>query len=224
MHPNLKAFPAVAVAMASLCAFAEPTVYTHYMDPAGHPDDARRAVKPPDRALLGDKTHFMALRHASGPNIKRYVDEDRMGDFVWTYWGYLLRDRGQLLKFIEEMRKRGLYIFDVYAWHAGDGKPTGAYQFHLPDWAKKTREEEYGDHWLGMDNGEQDGAYVVRDARGAEPTGRGRFARGAGRRMLYHARPGAGHEPLQHQRISDLKTPAPQHFHPFFLPRDEEFR
>ena len=165
-----------AAVLASFVAAAEPTVYTHYMDPSRHPDDARRAVKPPDRALLGDKTHFMALRHASGQNIKRYIDEDKMGDFVWTYWGYLLRDKGQLRKFIGEMRKRGLYIFDVYSWHAGDGKPASAYQFHLPDWAKKMLEEEYGDHWLGMDNGEQDGAYVVRDARGAEPAGQDRFA------------------------------------------------
>ena len=167
---------AAAVAFAAAAAFAGPTVYTHYMNPRLHPDDARRSVKPPGRELLGDKMHFMALRHASGPNIRRYVDQDKMGDFVWTYWGYFLHNEQQLRKFIEEMRKRNLYIFDVFSFHAGDGKPTGAYQFHLPDWAKKTLEEEYGDHWLGMDNGEQDGAYVVRYARALDPTGRGRFA------------------------------------------------
>ena len=165
-----------AGARQDVAARTRPTVYTHYMDPSRHPDDARRSVKPPDRALLGDKTHFMALRHASGPNIKRYIDEDKMGDFVWTYWGYFLRSEKQLRAFIEEMRKRDLYIFDICAMLVGNAKPKGCYQFRMPDWAKKILEEEYGDHWLGMDNGEQDGAYVARDARGVEPTGLNRFA------------------------------------------------
>jgi hypothetical protein len=37
-------------------------VYSHRMNPREHPDDSRRYVWPPDRAIFGGRVHFTALR------------------------------------------------------------------------------------------------------------------------------------------------------------------
>ena len=172
--------PALALALTAFAAaaVAEPTVYTHLMNPRLHPDDARREAKPPSWETLGNKTHFMALRHASPENFRRYMDEDKLGDFVWSYWQYFLKDERQLDRFIAEVKKRNAYVLDTYAFLPGTGDALygNRNQFFMPPWAKKKLEAELGDHWLGMDNGEQDGLYVATYARGAEPSSRTRFA------------------------------------------------
>ena len=162
----------------ALAAVAEPTVYTHLMNPRLHPDDARREAKPPSWETLGNKTHFMALRHATPENFRRYIDEDKLGDFVWSYWMYFLKDERQLDRFIAEVKKRNAYVVDTYAFLAGAGDKLygNRNQFFLPPWAKKKLEAELGDHWLGMDNGEQDGLYVATYARSMEPSSRTRYA------------------------------------------------
>jgi hypothetical protein len=175
---NIKTLVAWISVMAVSAALAEPTVYTHYMNPRMHPDDARRDAKPPTWESLGNKTHFMALRHATAENFKRYIDEDKLGDFVWAYWSYFLKDEKQLDNFIREVKKRNAYVLDTYAFLPGssDELHGNRNEFFMPSWAKQKLEAELGDHWLGMDNGEQDGLYIGAYARGAEPSGRSRYA------------------------------------------------
>ena len=168
----------LAVVLTASAAFAAPTVYPHLMDPRRHPDDARREAKPPSWETLGNKTHFMALRHADGKGFKQYIDKDNLGDFVWAYWSYFLANEKQLDGFVKSVKKRGCYVLDTYAFLPGtsDQFYGNRKQFFLPSWAKAKLETELGDHWLGMDNGEQDGLYVAAYARAAEPSSRSRYA------------------------------------------------
>jgi len=72
-------------------------VYPYPMDPRLHPDDARRAVKPPDRVTFKNRMQFMALR-SMGSNyqadLDRYTRQDRLGDIVWaTGWAWTTANR-----------------------------------------------------------------------------------------------------------------------------------
>ena len=175
---NMKTLIAWVSMMTVSAAFAGPAVYTHYMNPRMHPDDARRDSKPPSWESLGKETHFMALRHATAENFKRYIDEDKLGDFVWAYWSYFLNNEKQLDGFIREVKKRNAYVLDTYAFLPGTGDTLygNRNEFFMPSWAKQKLESELGDHWLGMDNGEQDGLYIAAYARAVEPSSRSRYA------------------------------------------------
>ena len=57
------------------------------LHPLHEPADAsvRRATRreTADVGISRQQDHFMALRHATAENFKRYIDEDKLGDFVW---------------------------------------------------------------------------------------------------------------------------------------------
>ena len=175
---NMKTLIAWVLIITGSVTCAGPAVYTHYMNPRTHPDDARRDSKPPTWESLGNKTHFMALRHATAENFKRYIDEDQLGDFVWAYWGYFLKNEQQLDGFIRDVKKRNAYVLDTYAFLPGTGDALhgNRNEFFMPSWAKQKLESELGEHWLGMDNGEQDGLYIAAYARAVEPSSRSRYA------------------------------------------------
>ena len=120
-----------AAALAALAGVAEPTVYTHLMNPRLHPDDARREAKPPSWETLGNKTHFMALRHAKPENFKRYIDEDKLGDFVWSYWTYFLKDERQLDRFIAEVKKSDDTLSPCLEYYQERTKAQHAFQVVL---------------------------------------------------------------------------------------------
>ena len=159
---------ALLAALAGVSALAEVKVYPHYMDPRRHPDEARREVKPPSRAELGDKTHFMALRMLGEKNYKaemdKYVNEDKLGDFIWGYYRHFLLPNFKDI--VREIKARNLWYFDIVGFIPGVAMGPnkelwgGLTEIHLTpeeiDFVKST----LGDRFLGMDNGEQDGRYT----------------------------------------------------------------
>jgi sugar phosphate isomerase/epimerase len=130
------------------------------MDPRRHPDDARRAVKPPDQATFDHRLQFMALR-SLGPNyladLDRYTRQDRLGDVIWPHYQMLYAANIEAM--VKELKRRGLYLFDIWGFVPGSG-PGDWQQFKVPEGVLPLFERELGDHWLGMDNGEQDGRYI----------------------------------------------------------------
>src|SRR5690606_9627252 len=55
--------------------------------------------------------------------------------------------------------------------------PAGSWtQFHVPEGVFGMLEEKLGDHWLGMDIGEQDGRYIGGYAPGMYPISEDRVA------------------------------------------------
>ena len=61
---------------------------------------------------------------------------------------------------VEELRRRNLYLFDIWGYVPGTG-PTGSWpQFKPPAETIQMFEAKLGPRWLGMDVGEQDGRYI----------------------------------------------------------------
>jgi hypothetical protein len=135
--------------------------YNYPMNPRQHPDDARRCVKPPDAGTLGNKIQFMAVRYLDDGYIRtldNYTVKYDLGDVLWP--DYPLLYRKDLPEIVQEIKKRNLYIFDIWGYVPGSG-PGGYWQaFKVPPESLDLFERELGAHWLGMDNGEQDGRYV----------------------------------------------------------------
>ncbi|WP_165235817.1 TIM barrel protein [Aquisphaera insulae] len=142
-------------------------VYAHLLDPREHPDDDRRAVKPPGWGTFGDRTRFTCLR---GFNVQdgaivghreeldRYTRTHELGEVIWPSYPILFaKNLGDLA---DEIRNRGLFLFDVWGYVPGSG-PGGYWTQFRPDpGVFRLLESKLGDHWLGTDIGEQDGRYI----------------------------------------------------------------
>lgn len=167
---------ALAALAAGVVLGAEPVkVYPYPMDPRQHPDDARRAVKPPDRATFKNRLQFMALRSMGGnykADLDRYTRKDRLGDVIWAHYNMLYATN--VTAMAQELKRRGLYLFDLWGFVPGSGSGGPWRQFEVPDGVLPMFERELGDRWLGMDNGEQDGRYVGGYAGQMVPYGAGR--------------------------------------------------
>lgn len=164
-------FACVALAGA---AYAGPAIYPHYMDPRRHPDETRRAVKPPDRAQFGNRIQFTSIRHlpdnaAWRDALDTYVVSNRLGNLVWPNLKVL--GNGNLPEIVAEIKRRGLWLFDVWGY-LPNGKAQGVDGlWRMPSGVCEMLERELGDRWLGMDNGEQDGRWS-----GSPRPAPGRFA------------------------------------------------
>ncbi len=150
-------------------------LYNHPMNPRQHPDDLRRAVQPPDNALFGNQTQFSSLRTFDKDYISTldtYTLKYNLGNILWPDYSLLYRD--DLKDIVGEIKNRGLFLFDLWGYVPGSGPGTAGQknelgsvsndsycqQFMVPPSTFSFLEKELGPHWLGMDNGEQDGRYI----------------------------------------------------------------
>jgi hypothetical protein len=62
----------------------------------------------------------------------------------------------------DEIRRRGLFLFDVWGYAPGSGPGGYWQQFKPPAGVFDLLQSRLGERWLGMDNGEQDGRYMGR--------------------------------------------------------------
>ncbi len=149
-----------------------PTVYGRLMDPREHPEYARRAVKPPDWELFGHRTHLHCLREFRvkdgrivdiAADLDKYTKTHELGDVLWPSYPFLFAENvGELA---DELRRRELFLFDIFGFVPGSG-PGGFWrQFQPAAGTLQMLEAKLGPRWLGMDIGEQDGRYVGGYAR-----------------------------------------------------------
>lgn len=144
-------------------SFAQNSVrlYPYQMNPSRHPDFHRYHIKSPDASFFDDKIQFIALRDLSGDykqKLDQWVDKDKLGNILWVSYPLIFQDN--LKEVVAEIKKRDLYLFDLWGYIPGSG-PGGYWtQFVIPDGVLDLFETELGNRWLGMDNGEQDGRYV----------------------------------------------------------------
>ena len=134
-------------------------VYVKLMDPREHPDYQRKHVQPPNWDTFENRTRFTSLRSfGSVEQIDKYTRQHELGDVLWPSYSLLLaKNVGELVK---EIKRRDLFLFDVMGYVPGSG-PGGFWrQFTPPADVLQMIQAKLGDHWLGMDNGEQDGRYV----------------------------------------------------------------
>jgi len=158
-------------------------VYAHLLNPREHPDDARRAVKPPDWAAFGGRTRFTTLRSFRVEDgrivgfreaLDKYTQRFRLGDVIWPSYPILFANN--LGELAGEIRRRKLFLFDIWGYVPGSGPGDYWQQFHPPEGVFELLERKLGGRWLGMDVGEQDGRYIGGYAGQMEPASADRFA------------------------------------------------
>ena len=95
-------------------------IYSYPVDPRQHPDDFRRSVKPPDSGTFGNRIQFMALRSLDGDYNKlldQYTVKYGLGNIIWP--SYPLIFRKDLPEVIQELKRRNLYLFDIWGFVPG---------------------------------------------------------------------------------------------------------
>ena len=157
-------------------------VYSHLLEPNEHPDYERRAVKPPTWATFKNRTQFTCLRGFGtkdgqlvgfAEELERFTRTHELGDVIWPSYEVLFaKNLGDLA---DEIKRRDLYLFDIWGYVPGSG-PGGYWQQFLPPaGALATLESKLGERWLGTDIGEQDGRYIGGYANQMTPASAGRF-------------------------------------------------
>ena len=163
--------------------------YVERFDPANHPDRGRYAVTPPDWSVFGNETKFICCRGIDivtdpktgkrlGVNFDKTYEpfaNAELGTILWPHQtGIQIDNLDELARWV---KGKGLFLFDFWGYVPGCG-PFGAGDWiqNRPDQAKfDILESVLGDHWLGMDNGEQDGRYVRLYASQMTPVTQCRF-------------------------------------------------
>ena len=142
-------------------------VYTHLLDPRQHPDYERRHVQPPSWDTFGNRTQFATLRGFPiednrivriGETIDLYTTTHPLGNVLWPSYPIVFAEN--LDELADEIKQRGLYLFDIWGYVPGSGPGGYWQQYEVPPEVFPLLESRLGDRWLGMDNGEQDGRYV----------------------------------------------------------------
>lgn len=157
-------------------------VYAHRLEPREHPDDDRRSVRPPGWDTFGTGTHFTCLRGFRVENgrivgfaeeLERFTRTHELGDVIWPSYPILFaKNLGELA---DEIKRRDLYLFDVWGYVPGSGPGGYWQQFKAPQEALETLTARLGNRWLGTDIGEQDGRYIGGYADQMTPSSAGRF-------------------------------------------------
>lgn len=146
-------------------------LYPYRMDTRKHPDYNRYHVKSPDPSVFDNAMQFISLRDLSTPDYKDWIDQwvfkDKLGNILWPAYPLIYQEN--LKEVVKEVKKKNLYLFDLWGYVPGSG-PGGIWQqYIIPDGVLDLFESELGNRWLGMDNGEQDGRYVGRFAPYVKP-------------------------------------------------------
>lgn len=159
------------------------SVFPDRFDPAEHPDRARLHVTPPDWKTFDGKTQFIALRSfpssdGKGTDFEATIDRYQnagLGRILWPHAGTIFFQN--LDELAEVVKKRNLFLFDFWGYVPGSGpRESGGWtQFHADPAQFRLLEEHLGEHWLGMDNGEQDGRYIGSYAPRNTPVSPDRF-------------------------------------------------
>ncbi len=157
-------------------------IFPHLTNPKVHPDYERRHVQPPDWETFGNRTRFTTLRGFGVQDgkivnfedeLEKYTQTYELGDVIWPSYPILFADN--LDELATEIKRRELFLFDIWGYVPGSG-PGGYWQQFQPDPAVfQVLEEQLGPRWLGMDVGEQDGRYVGGYASQMTPQAADRF-------------------------------------------------
>ena len=152
--------------------------FPHLLNPRIYPDDGRRWVRVPTWETFEHATQFITLRDLSQTSwredLDRYTVEFKLGRIVWPIIHLL--HCGHLAQVIEEIRRRGLYLFDL--WSYVPASPLEGMWSNVTPPAGMVRHlrRMLGDRFLGIDNGEQDGRYIWATAERQCPRAQSRFA------------------------------------------------
>ena len=161
---------------------AKHRIYSRLLDPREHPDDTRRHVQPPSWSTFGNRTQFTGLRGlgmqddlivGAAAEIDKYTRTHELGDVIWP--AYPIIFARNLADLADEIKRRDLFLFDIWGYVPGSGPGGYWQQFTPPPGVFEMLESRLGERWLGMDVGEQDGRYIGGYAPQMHPQSAGRL-------------------------------------------------
>ncbi|NQT93954.1 MAG: hypothetical protein HQ559_14430, partial [Lentisphaerae bacterium] len=160
-----------------------PSIFPHLLDPTVYPDFPRRSVRVPTWGTFENTTQFLSVRAFSVENgrlvrfredLDLYEKEFDLGRVIWpVYYTIYPENFGEL---VAEIKKRGLYLFDIWGYIPGETLESVWPHSSPPPGMSEYLEDELGERFLGWDNGEQDGRYIGRYAHQQCPAIQDRFA------------------------------------------------
>jgi len=157
-------------------------VYSHQLEPREHPDYGRRPVKPPSWETFKNQTAFTCLRGFGVQDdriigfveeLDKFTTKHELGRVIWPSYPILFATN--LDQLADEIKRRDLFLFDIWGYVPGSGPGGYWQQFKPPADAFALLEAKLGERWLGTDIGEQDGRYVGGYANQMTPASASRF-------------------------------------------------
>lgn len=142
-------------------------VHSNLLDPREHPDYRRRHVRPPTWETFGNRIRFTSLRGFGMQDgkivdyreeIEKYTVTHALGDVLWPSYPIIFGEN--LGDVADEIKRRELFLFDIWGYVPGSGPGGYWQQFEPPEGVFEMLESRLGERWLGMDVGEQDGRYI----------------------------------------------------------------
>lgn len=185
LHLTVLILCTIGLCAISLYAFPDDVkqrIYAHPLEPREHPDYSRRAVKPPDWRVFGNQTRFTSIRGFAVENdmivnyekdLDQYTKTYQLGEVIWPAYPILFaKNLGDLA---DEIKRRDLYLFDIWGFVPGSGPGGYWQQYKPPEGVFDLLEAKLGERWLGADVGEQDGRYIGGYASQMSPASADRF-------------------------------------------------
>ena len=152
--------------------------FPHLLDPRVHPDDGRRCVRVPTWDTFEHVTQFITLRDLTQTSwrddLHRYTVEFKLGRVVWPLIHLL--HCAHMAAALEEIRRRGLYLFDLWSYVPASPLEGMWSNVTPPPGMVRHLQRVLGDRFLGIDNGEQDGRYIWATAEQQCPRAQSRLA------------------------------------------------
>ncbi|GBG07274.1 hypothetical protein PAT3040_01822 [Paenibacillus agaridevorans] len=139
------------------------------VEPENHIEYKRRFAKAVTRSDLGNKIHFSAMRAMElddegaikdfNQQLDLYTKHYKLGEILWLFYKFLYASN--LNSFIDEVKDRGLYIFDIWGYVPGSFSNRSSWgEYEVPEQAAAYLRKSLGSKFMGFDNGEQDGRYI----------------------------------------------------------------
>jgi len=142
--------------------------YVYYVEPEIYPEYRKRWVKAVTREDLDDKIQFTTFRVFTikdgeiinyKEDLDIYTKKFKLGNIIWPFCSTLFAKNFNEL--VDEIKSRGLYLFDFWGYVPGSDPTRQSWgQYSPPEEAIRYMKEVLGNHFLGLDNGEQDGRYI----------------------------------------------------------------
>lgn len=154
-------------------------IYPHPLCPEKYPLFEERHARAVTRKALEDEIQFTALRGFTTDEegnltdyknlIELYVERFRLGKVIWPVYTTLLTNNFKEL--VDCIAEKGLYLFDFWGYVPGSKPEQNTIwgEYVIPPEYIEYMRAKLGDHFLGFDNGEQDGRYVGRFANQQMP-------------------------------------------------------
>ena len=177
-----KATVALLLLPAFLTGQSSVRIYSHVLNPREHPDDNRRHIRPPTWETFDNRVRFITLRGFEikdhqlvgfTEELEKYTRTHQLGDIIWPSYPVLFAEN--LEDLLIEIKKRRLFLFDIWGYVPGSGPGGYWQQFEPPPSVFDLIGSTLGERWLGMDVGEQDGRYIGGYASQMYPVSADRF-------------------------------------------------